>query len=306
MKILLLGNTGQLGWELERTLSPLGEVTAVDYPVLNLADIDRARELIRRAAPQLILNATAYTAVDKAEKEPDTSLAYKINALGPAMMAEEAKALGAALIHYSTDYVFDGAKGGLYVETDATNPLNVYGASKLAGEQAVAAVGGAYLTLRTAWVYSTRRDSFVTKVLQWARQQTTLKVVADQISNPTSARMLAEITAQLLAMASAVDGQSSSSALSSALINWIGERSGVYHLAGDGYASRLDWAQEILKLDPHKETQTVSEVAAASTADFPTPAQRPLFSALDCSKFKITFGLHLPAWQDALRLAMVG
>ncbi|MFZ6026448.1 MAG: dTDP-4-dehydrorhamnose reductase [Chloroflexota bacterium] len=293
MRILLLGNTGQLGWELERTLAPLGEVIATDYPALNLAEADGTRALVRGAGRvDVIVNATAHTLVDKAENEPDKSLSWAINASGPGLLAEEARALGAALIHYSTDYVFDGAKGSPYVETDATNPLNVYGHSKLAGEQAVAAAGGAYLTLRTTWVYSTRRSSFVTKVLEWARQQTTLKVVADQISGPTSARMLAEITAQLLAKAGSDPA------------GWIGERRGLYHLAGDGYCSRLEWAQEVLHLDPKKQEQTVREILPALTNDFPTPAARPLFSALDCAKFTQTFCLKLPAWQSALRLAM--
>jgi dTDP-4-dehydrorhamnose reductase len=304
MKILLLGNTGQLGWELERTVASLGEVTAVDYPIFNLMAPDACRSLIRAVAPQIILNATAYTAVDKAENEPDTSLAYAINAAGPGLLAEEAKALHAALIHYSTDYVFDGAKGGLYLETDSTNPLGVYGASKLAGELAVAAAGCTYLTLRTTWVYSMRRDSFVTKVLQWSRQQTTLKVVSDQISGPTSARMLAEITAQLLAMGCVASLNAGGAHFGDTFRDWISEHQGVYHLAGDGCASRLEWAQEILKLDPHPEEQTVREVIPALTADFPTPAQRPLFSGLDCSKFITTFGLKLPPWQKALKLTM--
>jgi dTDP-4-dehydrorhamnose reductase len=303
MRILLLGNTGQLGWELERTLAPLGDVTPVDFPALNLADPQGTRHLVRRAAPQVIVNATAYTLVDKAESEPDKALCYAINAAGLGILAEEAKALGAALIHVSTDYVFPGKDpstlsqvgGGLgwgYVETDATGPLNAYGASKLAGEQAVAAVDGAYLTFRTAWVYTTRRDSFVTKTLQWARQQTTLKIVSDQISNPTSARMLAETLALVLAQA----GRDP--------VGWIGERGGLYHLAGDGYASRLEWAKEILRLDPRKEEQTVQEILPAQTRDFPTPAARPLFSALDCSKFQQTFGLQLPDWRYALKLVM--
>ena len=159
---------GQLGWELHRCLQPLGEVQALDYPEIDLARPDGLREIIRTSAPEVIVNATAYTAVDKAESERE--LAFAVNAVAPAVLAEEAKRIRAALIHYSTDYVFDGKKGEPYVETDMPNPLNVYGASKLAGEQAIQSVDGAYLILRTAWVYSTRRDSFVSKVLQWARQ----------------------------------------------------------------------------------------------------------------------------------------
>lgn len=292
MKILLLGNTGQLGWELERALAPLGELTAIDYPALNLADEAGTRQWLRRIAPQVIVNATAYTAVDKAESEPDKSLANAINARGPEILAEEAAALHAALIHYSTDYVFDGEKGSPYVESDAPRPLGVYGHSKLAGEQAIQQVGGAFLILRTAWVYSMRRDSFVTKALQWARQQQTLKLVTDQISNPTWARALAEITALLLARAGANPAP------------WLAERAGVYHLAGDGYASRCEWGRAILQLYPRRAELTAQEVLPALSSEFPAPARRPLFSALDCTKFTQTFALRLPAWQEALRLAM--
>jgi dTDP-4-dehydrorhamnose reductase len=207
-------------------------------------------------------------------------------------MAEEARELGATLIHYSTDYVFDGTQGSAYTENDRTNPLGVYGQSKLAGEQAIQAIGGIFLILRTSWVYSMRRDSFVSKVLEWSRRQTTMRVVQDQVSNPTWCRMLAEITSQVLGMA----GEHSSA--------WLGERSGLYHLAGWGYASRFEWAQAILANDPKREEQAILELLPALTSEFPTPAQRPLFSALNCNRFFDTFGLKLPAWQDALRLAM--
>jgi dTDP-4-dehydrorhamnose reductase len=178
------------------------------------------------------------------------------------------------------------------VESDAPHPLGVYGESKLAGEQSIQAVGGNFLIFRTAWVFSTRRDSFVGKVLQWSRQQPTLKVVDDQVSNPTWARSLAEITALVIARGGAHP------------ISWLGERANLYHLAGDGYASRLEWARAILDFDPQPAEQMAGELLPARTFDFPTPAQRPLFSALDCGKFFQTFGLRLPSWQDALRLAM--
>ena len=286
MKILLLGNTGQLGWELNRTLLPLGEVQAVDYPEINLVEADNLRALVRASAPEVIVNATAYTAVDKAESERD--LAFAINATGPGILAEEAKRSGAALIHYSTDYVFDGTKGSPYVETDTPHPLNVYGESKLAGEQAIQAVDGNYLIFRTAWVYSTRRDSFVTKVLQWARQNETLKIVDDQVSNPTWARMLAEVTGLILARGD----------------KYVEERKGLYHLAGGGYASRLEWAREILAHNPHSEELAVKEILPASTTEFPTPSVKPLFSALDCRKFSNMFELKLPDWRQVLLLAM--
>jgi dTDP-4-dehydrorhamnose reductase len=290
MKILLLGNTGQLGWELERALATLGELYALDYPDLNLVDKDGTVSLIRDYQPQVIVNATAYTAVDKAEHERE--LADAINARGPGILAEEARSLGAALIHFSTDYVFDGAKGEPYIETDEPCPLGVYAESKLAGERAVQATGGEYLIFRTSWVYSLRRDSFVTKVLQWSRKQRSLKLVTDQISNPTWCRMLAEASAQILAMAAGDPA------------GWFGEHKGLYHLAGWGYASRLEWGKEILSLDRNKTEQVVEEVLPARTAEFPTPAARPLFSALNCDRFLTTFGLRLPDWQEALRLAM--
>jgi dTDP-4-dehydrorhamnose reductase len=286
MNLLLLGNTGQLGWELQRTLQPLGVVVALDYPDINMANATSIRKVVREHCPEVIVNATAYTAVDKAESESE--LAEAINGLGPGVLAEEARKLNAVLVHYSTDYVFDGTKGAPYVETDLPHPLNVYGESKLAGEQAIQSLDGNYLIFRTAWVYSTRRDSFVTKVLQLGRQNETLHMVTDQVSNPTWARMLAEITAQILILGN----------------DYIRERAGSYHLAGDGYASRLEWAHKVLEFDPHRETQVCKEILPALTNDFPTPAQRPLFSALNCDKFAATFGLRLPPWEAALRMAM--
>lgn len=288
MKILLLGKNGQLGWELRRALAPLGPLSALDYEEVDFADAERLRLKVRETRPEVIVNAAAYTAVDRAESEP--AKPYAINATAPGILAEEAKSLGASLIHYSTDYVFDGLKGQPYAESDAPNPLNVYGASKLAGEKAVHALDGASLILRTAWVYSVRGNSFVNKVLDWARRNETLRIVDDQVSNPTWARALAETTAHILAR-----GQ-----------GYLKERAGLYHLAGDGYASRYTWAQEILKLDPKPQEQTLSGVLLrAATSDIPTPAQRPLFSALDCSRFGAAFeGIALPAWQDALALAM--
>src|SRR5450830_988580 len=196
-KILQIGTNGQVGWELLRTCAPLGEVVALDYPDVDLSDYAGLRKLVNEVKPNIILNAAAYTNVDKAESEPE--IARAINAIGPAVLAEEAKKINAVLVHYSTDYVFDGTKGSPYVETDATNPLNVYGQTKLEGEQAIAASGCANLVLRTSWVYSMRQGGFVTKVLQWARTQEVMRVVDDQISSPTSARMLAEITALILA-----------------------------------------------------------------------------------------------------------
>lgn len=290
MRILLLGKFGQLGWELQRTLGPLGQVLALDYPEIDLSHPESIRPVVRDAQPEVIVNATAYTAVDRAESEPE--IARAINAQTPGILAEEAKVLRVPLLHYSTDYVFDGTKGSPYVENDLPNPLGMYGQSKLEGEQAIQALGGAALILRTCWVYSLRRPSFVSKVLEWSRQQRTLRMVTDQVSNPTWARMLAEISAQVLALANANP------------FAWLSERSGLYHLAGSGYASRLEWGQAILRLDPHPEEQLTQELLPAVTADFPAPAERPLFSALDCTRFSETFGLRLPDWEETLRLAM--
>jgi dTDP-4-dehydrorhamnose reductase len=188
--------------------------------------------------------------------------------------------------------VFDGTKGSSYIETDVTNPLNVYGKTKLEGEQAIQAAGGAYLILRTSWVYSMRQGGFVTKVLQWAREQDTLRVVDDQISSPTWARMLAEATALILAQ-----GRDDPA-------DYIRQKAGLYHLAGSGSSSRFEWAQEILELDPQKSEQKVRELLPAKSSEFPTPAERPLVSVLECGRFERTFGLQLPAWQEALQLAL--
>jgi dTDP-4-dehydrorhamnose reductase len=286
LKLLLLGNMGHLGWELQRTLQPLGDVISFDYPEIDLVDGIGICKIIQELNPQVIVNATAYTAVDKAESEPE--LAEKINAIGPGILAEEARKLDAFLIHYSTDYVFDGKKGRPYVETDSANPLNVYGKTKLAGDQAIQSVDGNYMILRTAWVYSRRGDSYLSKVLGWARKLETLRVVDDQISNPTWARMLAEITAQALARGG----------------DYIRERKGLYHLAGGGHASRYTWAQEILRLDPRKQEQTFKQLLPVPSSDFSNPTQRPLFSALDCQKFEQAFELQLPAWVRTLEMAL--
>lgn len=290
MRILLFGKVGQLGWELRRVLAPLGEIQALDYPEIDLTRPEEIRPLIGEYRPQVIVNATAYTAVDRAESEHQ--LAMAINQAAPGVMAEEAARVGAGIIHFSTDYVFNGKKGSDYVESDEPDPLNIYGLSKLGGEQAIAETGGAYLILRTSWVYSNRRDSFVKKVLEWARSQTSLRIVADQVSNPTWCRMLAEVTGQLLA------GSGRDPA------GWIADRRGVYHLAGAGRASRLEWAQAILELDPEREGQTTREVLPARTEEFPTPALRPLHSALNCDLFTSTFNLSLPDWRQVLPLAM--
>lgn len=290
MKILLFGRNGQLGWEAQRTLKPLGEVIACGRVELDLTNLDALRRLIREVRPGIIINAAAYTSVDKAESEPE--LARVINAKAPGIMAEEAHALNIPLIHVSTDYVFDGEKGSPYTEEDKTNPLNVYGQTKLEGEQAIGQVGGAHVILRTSWVYSLRGESFVSKVLAWSREQETLKVVSDQVGSPTWARMLAE----------AISGMVERSLPN--LREYFGERRGIYHLGGKGFVSRFDFAKAILSLDPRSEEQMTRRLEPALTADFPTPARRPLFAALDCSRFERIFGARLPGWEESLKLAM--
>jgi len=288
MKILLLGNTGQLGWELNRTLLTLGDLVAMDYPQIDMANPDNIRSLVRTHQPDLIVNATAYTDVDKAESQPD--LAMAINSTGPGVLAEEAKRLAGALIHYSTDYVFDGTKGEPYTEEDEPNPINVYGETKLAGERAVQQVGGAYLIFRTSWVYSLRRPCFVTKVLQWAREQETLRIVDDQISSPTWARTLAEATTQIIAQGRGMP------------VDYIQEKNGLYHLAGGGSCSRYEWAKSVINnsgLD-----FKIKVISAAKSKEFPTPAKRPLHSVLNTSKTTEHFGLSIPDWQLPLSIAL--
>ena len=290
MKILLFGKNGQLGWEFRRILPILGEVIPLDREELDLCDGAAVQRTIEGLKPALIVNASAYTDVDASERE--TELATKINALAPGIMAETARELRAVFVHYSTDYVFDGRKNAPYTETDPVNPLNVYGRSKAMGEEHIQQAGQGYLIFRTSWVYSLRGNSFVKKVLKWSRQNRTLKIVGDQVSNPTWARTLAEVTGFLLA------------GYHPDLYEAICERQGIYHLAGGGFTSRYEWAQQILADDPRRSEQIVEALEPASTADFPTPAARPLFSALDCTRFEETFGLRLPDWRDTLNLAM--
>jgi dTDP-4-dehydrorhamnose reductase len=290
MRILLFGKNGQLGTELQKSLPALGIVTSLDQEELDLCNLQALRRILQESKPHLVINASAYTAVDRAELEPDKAMT--INALAPGIMAEETRNLQAVLIHYSTDYVFDGAKNTPYTEDDHTNPLNMYGKSKLAGEQNVMQVGEACLILRTSWVYSIKGTGFVSKVLEWSRNNQILKIVNDQISNPTWARDLADATFRVI------------SAHQDNLQDFMKEKRGVYHLAGGGYTSRYEWAREILANDPKRTEQLVRILEPASSKEFPTPAIRPLFSALDCSKFKNTFGFSLPPWKESLRQAM--
>ena len=290
MKILLLGNTGQLGWELNRTLLTLDDLIALDYPQIDMSDPDSIRSVMRKHEPDLVINATAYTNVNKAESEPE--LAMAINGTGPGVLAEEAKRSSIAIIHYSTDYVFDGTKGTPYIEEDQPNPLSVYGKTKLAGEEAVQAVGGAYLLFRTSWVYSLRRPCFVTKVLQWARERETLRIVDDQISTPTWARSLAQMTTQVMMMG--IEN----------FTDFISKKAGLYHLSENGLCSRFEWAKAILEEDPDKIEQVVNNLSPAKSEDFDSLAARPTRSTLSCEKFTNTFGFKQPHWHSSLKLAM--
>jgi len=291
MRIVLFGKNGQLGWELKCTLSSLGEIIAFDYEDLDLADFKKLSSKLDELKPDLIVNASAYTAVDRAETEQD--LAMKVNGEAPGIIAEAARRSGAMLVHYSTDYVFDGTKGTPYVETDPAHPINVYGESKLAGEQAIQQATEAFLILRTSWVYSLRlQGGFVNKILQWSRQNETLRIVQDQTGSPTWARMLAQVTALLIARGG-VD-----------YMDYLKSRHGIYHLAGKGGVSRFDLAKAILRYDPHPEEQTVKRVEGALSTEFPTLAARPAYSVLDCERFEKTFGFRIPKWEESLKLAM--
>jgi len=288
MKIVLIGKNGQLGWEFQQRLPALGEVIAFGRSELNVSDPGSVQTILTNLKPDLIINASAYTEVDRAEKE--TELAMRINSEAPGVMAETARKLGAVFVHYSTDYVFDGENEHPYKEDDPVNPLNVYGKSKLLGEQNIQQAEAASLIIRTSWVYSLRGNGFVNKVLAWSRRNKVLKIVNDQIGCPTWAGSLAGTTVNVLA------------AYGTGLLEAIQQTRGIYHLAGDGYASRYEWAQAILANDPNRTEQLVETLEPVSSAEFPTPAQRPLFSALDCSKFKQVFEQQLPPWRETLEL----
>jgi dTDP-4-dehydrorhamnose reductase len=283
-RILLIGKVGQVGWELRRTLAPMAGVTCVDFPDIDLTRGDSIRQWVRETRPNIVINAAAYTAVDKAESEPDPAM--KINGVAPGILAEEARKLGALLVHYSTDYVFDGAKTEPYVETDAPNPLGVYGRSKLAGDEAVRAVGGAHLIFRLCWVYGARGQNFMLTMMRLAREREQLRVVADQVGCPTWSRMIAETTA--LALKQAVAARD------------FGAFTGTYHLASSGVTSWQGFAQAIVRLIP-ATGKKCSAVEAISTPEYPTPARRPAYSVLGCEKLTRTFGLRLPHWEESLK-----
>lgn len=290
-RILLAGATGQVGSELRWTLGSLGPVTALARGDLPLDDPERIRAVVRDVRPRLIVNAAAYTAVDRAESEP--GLAHVVNAVAPRVLAEEAARLGALFVHYSTDYVFDGAKGAPYVEEDATHPLSAYGESKRDGELAIAAVGGPHLIFRTSWVYGARGPNFLRTMLRLAHEREELRVVSDQVGAPTSGRALAEMTTQVLARLRVGDGFALAT-----------EDAGLHHASAAGSTSWHAFAHRILERDRHRAAQTCRRIVPLATADFPTPARRPLYSVLNNARLRTTFGIALPPWEEQLDRVM--
>jgi dTDP-4-dehydrorhamnose reductase len=285
-RILLTGKNGQLGWELQTALAPLGAIAAVDQHHMDLAHADQIRRAVRETKPQIVVNAAAYTAVDRAESEPD--LAQRVNGIAPGILAEEAKRLGAILIHYSTDYVFDGELDHAYTEDDAPNPVNAYGRTKLAGERAIAAVGGIHLILRTSGVYSSRGSNFVLTMLRLAHEKPELTVVDDQHGSPTWARALAAATADLLRQPER-----------------IAAHSGLYHLAAAACTSRYDLARAIVAMagEISGRPDAWAAVKPIRTADYrpAPPARRPPRPELALDRIRRVFGIGTQHWEGQLR-----
>lgn len=285
-RILIVGNAGQLGRELESIFAGIGPIVAVDRESVDLADADDTRALVRRAEPDLILNAAAYTAVDRAESEPE--LAHAINAQAPGVLAEEARERNALIVHYSTDYVFDGSKVGPWVETDSPNPLNVYGASKLAGEQAVEKIGGKFLIFRTSWVYGPHGNNFLLTMLRLGRERDRLSIVDDQVGAPTTSIELARATH---AIATGILAGSFG-----APPDWCG----LYHMTSAGSVSWFGFAQAIFARAAELLGAKVPELAPIPTNAYPTPAARPRNSILSNARLGERFGMQLSQWQTAL------
>ncbi|KVG62191.1 dTDP-4-dehydrorhamnose reductase [Burkholderia pseudomultivorans] len=291
--ILLTGINGQVGFELARTLQGLGNVVALDRSRLDLSRLDQVRDVVRDLKPDLIVNPAAYTAVDQAQT--DVALATRLNAEAPAVLAEEAKRIGAALIHYSTDYVFAGTKDGAYVEDDPVDPQNVYGKTKLEGEQAIAAAGCAHLIFRTSWVYGARGKNFLLTMLRLGAERDELKIVADQIGAPTWSNTIATLTAHVVAQAIAA-GASGREA-------WWNAHSGVYHLCAAGSTSWHGFAEAIFRLSNLQKKPSVTPIPASA---YPTPASRPANSRMSNEKLAEHFGVRAPHWETALELCMNG
>jgi len=275
LRILLTGRNGQVGWELERALPALGDLIATDHTGLNLENKDDVRRVVREVRPDLIVNAAAYTAVDKAESERERAM--QVNAVAPGLFGDEAKRLGALLVHYSTDYVFGGEKRSPYTEDDTPNPVSHYAQTKLAGERAIAESGCRYLILRTSWVYGPRAANFYQVIARKAVAGESMRMVDDQTSVPTPSTFAAGYTLALLRKGA----------------------SGVLHLVPSGKATRYEFAREVVKVMDSR-----SKVEPARTAEFPTPAQRPVYSALDNRKAAALLGGALPDWQSLLGAAI--
>jgi dTDP-4-dehydrorhamnose reductase len=289
--ILLFGRTGQVGWELQRSLASLGALTVLGHDDVDLGRPAAIRDAVRAVQPRLIVNAAAYTAVDKAEDEPD--LAHAINGDAVGVMADEAKRLGAALVHYSTDYVFDGTATTPLTETRPVAPLNAYGRSKLAGEEAIRDSGLArHLIFRTCWVYADRGKNFLKTMQRLAAERDELRVVADQRGSPTWARQIAEATALVLAASRRDDGWED-----------LASRAGTYHLAAAGDCTWHDFATAIVAASPRADGST-AHVLPISTSEYPTPAKRPAYSVLDTDALHRAFGIRLPHWRQGLRLCL--
>jgi dTDP-4-dehydrorhamnose reductase len=289
---LLTGVSGQVGGELLETLKPLGEVIAPARAEMDLAIGSSVREMIRAVQPRWIVNPGAYTAVDKAESEPE--LAFAVNAGAVEAIGQEAQAIGAGVIHFSTDYVFDGSASAPYREADATGPMSVYGASKLAGEAALAASGAGHLIFRTSWVYGARGKNFLLTILKLAREREKLRVVADQHGAPTWSRDLAKMTAEVI-------GQLEAAAQGRELADVLADRSGVYHAASAGETTWYGFAAEAVRLRRDREPGTrFAEIEPIATAEYPTLARRPANSRMNCERLAERFGWTMMDWRDSL------
>ena len=291
-KILLIGKNGQVGWELCRTLAPLGVMAMTDHPVLDLARPDQIRSIIDDYRPLLIVNAAAYTAVDQAEDDYEKAMA--INGTAPGIIAEEARRIGAGVVHYSTDYVFDGGKKTAYTEDDEPAPLNNYGRTKLAGDEAVRASGCPYLIFRTSWVYGNRGNNFLRTIFRLLAERDEIGIVDDQIGSPTWSRIIAEITAQVLAQLTTASG-----------FERMADYSGLYNLTAHGQTSWYGFACEIARLAGERHLlPRRGRIEPIPSAAYPTPARRPLCGVLDNTRLAETFHLYPPPWETQIDLCL--
>lgn len=290
MKILLLGKNGQVGWELNRTLLPLGDIIALDVEELDLTRPKDIREKVRYIQPDIIVNGAAYTAVDRAEKEQE--LAMKINGIAPGILAEEAKKCGALLVHYSTDYIFDGTKEEPYTENDKPNPINFYGTSKLAGELAIQKIDHPYLIFRTSWVYGLRGNNFLLTMMRLAREQNEIRVVNDQIGSPTWSRLIAEVTHCIVIKVYCLVNKG---------VTTLDQLSGIYHLTSSNCCSWYDFAVAIIdKLK--KNDQNIAKVVPILSCEYPVLAKRPINSRLDTGLLAKQFDVKFHDWKKVLDL----